>query len=264
MPEMSTPFSVMLSYAELAYLSALVGVEPTIGVDRNPFEGLSADEIAVAHTTARDALRARDLIRLDKEDLPLANDALLRMLGGYANPRVIVSAYRYVTDEELPLAWFGYLSEDATVIHTRPGDLLHALTAAPDVQSLARALIEFCSGGVLSTPAGAQLTLPARAIAEARASADAGDVGQVAQVLRTAGLDHEVAAALAADLSSPAAVTAITVAAIEGDADLRRLDAIYWQSSRLTDRLIVYTERNEVQISDGNDSEFLAILNEMM
>ncbi len=51
------------------------------------------------------------------------NDDLLRVLESCANPHLIVTAYRYVAGEELPLAWFGYRRNGGDVIHTRPGDL---------------------------------------------------------------------------------------------------------------------------------------------
>lgn len=259
------PFSVVLSHAELAYLLSLFAATPTIGIDRNPFDGLSAQEIAVAHTTARNALRARDLLRLDAEARPLVNDDLLRVLESCANPHLIVTAYRYVAGEELPLARFGYRRADAAVIHTRPDDLLHAFTLAPDAMTLAQSLADFCAGGAAaSLPASAPLTLPGGVMAAARAYADAGQADQVVQVLRTAGLDDDAATALAAELNNPAAVTAITFVATSSDAGTRRRDAIYWQSTSPAARLIVYTEAGAVQISSGGAAEFLAILNQMM
>lgn len=258
------PFSVVLSHAELAYLLSLFAAAPTIGVDRNPFDGLSAQEIAVAHTTARDALRARDLLRLDAEARPLVNDDLLRVLESYARPNLIVAAYRYAAGDELPLAWFGYCRADAAVIHTRPDDLLHAFALAPDAAALAVALAGFCAGGAaVSLPASTPLTLPGGALAAARAYADAGQSDQVAQVLRTAGLDADTAAALAAELNNPAAVTAIAFVTNDG-ATPRRRDAIYWQSTAPAARLIVYTGADAVQISDGGAADLLAILNEMV
>lgn len=258
-------FSVVLSHAELAYLLSLLGAAPTLGVDRNPFDGFDAASITLAHTTARDALRARDLLRLDAEDRPLVHDDLLRVLESYANPQLIVTAYRYAVGEELPLAWFGYCRAGAAVIHTRPGDLLHAFVLAPDAAALAEALADFCAGSAAaSLPAITPLTLPGGALAAARAYADAGQSDQVAQVLRTAGLDDDTAAALAADLNNPAAVTAITFVATGDDAETRRRDAIFWQSTTLSARLIVYTGADAVQISGGGDADLLTILNEMM
>jgi hypothetical protein len=259
----SAPFQVVLSHAELAYLLTNFNASPHLGVDRNPFEGLDDLQIAVAHATARDALRARDLLRLDAADQPLVHDDLLRVLESYVHPQLIVTAYRYVVNVELPLAWFGYRRADATVIHTRPGDLLHAFALAPDVTFLAQALTDFCAGAALPAPATAPLTLPGGALAAARAYADAGQSTEVAQVLRTAGLGDDTAAALATELNNPAAVTAITFVA-SGAAAPRRRDAIYWQSTTPAARLIVYTGADTVQISGGGAADLLAILNEMM
>jgi hypothetical protein len=260
----STPFQVVLSHAELAYLLTNFNAAPHLGVDRNPFDGLDDRQIAVAHATARDALRARDLLRLDAADQPLVHDDLLRVLESYANPHLIVTAYRYVTGEELPLAWFGYRRAGAVVIHTRPDDLLHAFVLAPDVAALARALVDFCAGGASPTPTRAPLTLPGGALAAARAYADAGQADQVAQVLRTAGLDDATATPLVADLNNPAAVTAITFVTNSVAAAPRRRDAIYWQSTTPSARLIVYTGADTVQISGGGTADLLAILNEMV
>ncbi|HAJ38603.1 MAG TPA: hypothetical protein DCL15_23295 [Chloroflexi bacterium] len=258
-------FSVVLSHAELAYLLSLFAATPTIGVDRNPFDGLSTQEIAVAHATARDALRARDLLRLDAEARPLVKDDLLRVLESYARPNLIVTAYRYVAGENLPLTWFAYRRADAAVIHMRPDDLLHAFALVSDAAALTQALADFCAGGTAaSLHAGAPLTLPARALAAARAHADTEQADQVAQVLRTVGLDDDTAAALAADLNNPTAVTAITCVATGDDARTRRRDAIFWQSTTPSARLIVYTGGDAVQISGGGAANFLTILNEMM
>jgi len=260
----SAPFQVVLSHAELACLLTNFNAAPHLGVDRNPFDGLDDQQIAVAHATARDALRARDLLRLDAADQPLVHDDLLRVLESYANPHLIVTAYRYVAGEELPLAWFGYRRAEAIVIHTRPGDLLHAFVLAPDAAALTRALLDFCAGGASPTPTRAPLTLPGGALAAARAYADAGQTDQVAQVLRTAGLDDAAAATLATELNNPAAVTAITFVANGGAAAPRRRDAIYWQSTTPAVRLIDYTGADAVQISGGGAADLLAILNEMM
>jgi hypothetical protein len=257
-------FSVVLSHAELAYLLALLGAAPTLGVDRNPFNGFSAETIAVAHATARDALRARDLLRLDVEERPLVNDDLLRVLQSYASPQMIVTAHRYVAGEELPLAWFGYRRGDAAVIHTRPGDLLHAFVLASDAGFLAQTLADFCAGGAaVSMPASAPLTLAGSALAAARTYADAGAVDQIVQVLRTTGLDNDAATALAIELTHPVAMTAITIVATGSAAEARRRDAIYWQSTTPAARLIIYTGDGAVQISSGGAGDFLAILNEM-
>lgn len=259
----SAPFQVVLSHTELAYLLTIFATAPHLGVDRNPFDGLDERQIAVAHATARAALRARDLLRLDTADQPLVHDDLLRVLESYVNPHLIVTAYRYVAGEELPLAWFGYRRAGAAMIHTRPGDLLHAFALAPDVVALAQALADFCTGGTSPTPISARLTLSGGALAAARAYADAGQADQVAQVLRTAGLDDDAAAALAADLNNPAAVTAITFVTNDGAAPHRR-DAIYWQSTSPAARLIIYTGADAVQISGGGAAELLTILNEMV
>ena len=264
MPTPPTAFSVVLSHAELAYLLSLVDAAPALGVDGSPLDGFSAGEMAVAYATARDALRARDLLRLDAADRSLVRDDLLHVLASYAKPHLIVTAYRYVAGEELPLAWFGYLHSDAVVLHTRPGDRLHAFALAADAAGLALALADFCAGDAPPAPASAPLTLPAGALAAARAYADAGQTGEVAQVLHSAGLDNDTAAALAAELNNPAAVTAITFAATGGDGGPRRRDAIYWQSTPPAARLIAYTEANVVQISSSGDASLLAILNEMM
>lgn len=264
---MSTPpaaFSVVLSHAELACLLSLLGAAPTLGVDRNPFDGLSDQEITVAHTTARDALRARDLLRFDGEERPLVNDELLRVLASYADPQLIVTAYRYAAGEELPLVWFGYHRGNAAVIHTRPGDLLHTFELTPDVALLAQALADFCTGGASPISTSAQLTLPGGALAAARAYADAGQTDQVAPVLHAAGLDAGAATALAAALNHPAAVTALTFAATTADAGTRRRDAIYWQSTAPATRLIVYTGDGVVQINSGGVADLLTILNEMV
>ena len=257
-------FSVVLSHAELVYLLTLFDSAPVLGIDRDPFEGYGAEAMMVAHVTARDALRARDLLHLDAEARPLVNDDLLCVLESYARPQQIVTAYRYAVGEELPLVWFGYRSADATVIHTRPDDLLHAFALAPDVSFLAKALVDFCTGGAASARSGSSLSLPGGVMAAARASADAGQADQVVRVLRTAGLDEDVSAALAADLNNPAAVTAITFAATDEDAQVRRRDAIYWQSTTPTARLIVYTEGGAVQVSNASDADLRVILNEMM
>ncbi len=259
-----TSFAVVLSHAELAYLLTLFAAAPTVGVDHDPLSALDDASRTVAYATARDALRARDLLRFDAADQPLVQDDLLRVLESYARPHLVVTAYRYGAGEELPLAWFGYRRAGAAVIHTRPGDHLHAFALAADNAALAQALADFCADGAAPTAHGARLTLPAGALAAARAYADAGQATEVAPVLRSAGLDDDTAAALAADLNNPAAVTAITFVAPGGDAASRRRDAIYWQSTTPSARLIVYTGTEAVQISSGADSELLAILNEMV
>lgn len=258
-----TTFSVVLSHAELAYLLSLLDATPTLGIDRNPFDGFNAQEIAVAHATARDALRARDLLRLDAEARPLVNDDLLCVLESYANPQLIVTAHRYAAGEELPLAWFGYRRGDVVVIHTRPGDLLHAFELAPEAAFLAQALADFCHGDAPPAPVSAPLTLPPGVMAAARASVDAGEIEQVAQVLRSAGLDNDAATALVTELTHPEAMTAITFVAAGNGAEPRRRDAIYWQSTPPAARLIVYAG-DAVQISSGGAADLLAILNEMM
>ncbi|HHY54540.1 MAG TPA: hypothetical protein GYA08_03805 [Chloroflexi bacterium] len=259
------PFSVVLSHAELAYLLSLLGAAPLMGVDHNPFDGFNAKEIAVAHATARDALRARDLLRLDAEGHQLVNNDLLHLLEIYTRPDLLITAYRYTTEEDLPLAWFAYRRNSGAAIHTRPGDLLHAFMRAPDAPFVAEALADFCASDVtVSLPASAPLTLPGDVMATARAYADAGQADQVAQVLRTAGLDDVAATALAAELNHPVAVTAITFVATGDNTSARRRDATYWQSTPPAARLIVYTETGAVQISSGGVAEFLAIFNEMV
>lgn len=260
----SASFQVVLSHAELAYLLTNFNVSPHLGVDRNPFDGLDDRQIAVAYTTARDALRARDLLRLDAADQPLVHDDLLRVLEVYANPHLVVTAYRYVAGEELPLAWFGYCSADVAVIHTRPGDLLHRFMVAPEMMILAQALADFCTNGTPATPVRASFILPGGVMAVARAYADVGQADQVAQVLRSAGLDAGAAQALAMELNNPAAVTAITLVATGADVRVQRRDAIYWQSTLPTTRFIVYTEGGVVQVSSGGSNDLLAILNEMV
>jgi hypothetical protein len=262
MPTAPTAFSVVLSHAELAYLLTLFDAAPALGVDHNPLGALDDASRTVAYATARDALRARDLLRLDAADQPLVNDDLLRVLESYAAPHLIVTAYRYVVGEELPLAWFGYRRTGAVVIHTRPGDRLHAFALAPDVTSLMQALADFCAGGALPAPTPAPLTLTAGALAAARAYADAGQPTEVAQVLRAAGLDDDAAAALAAELNNPAAVTAITCVA-PGGFDPQRRDAIYWQSTAPSARLIVYSGTDAVRIFGGDEAALQVLINEM-
>lgn len=263
MPTAPSSFSVVLSHAELAYLLSLLDATPALGVDHNPFDGFNVEAIALAHAIARDTLRARDLLRLDAEDRPLVNDDLLRVLESYAAPHLIVTAYRYTAGEELPLAWFAYRRADAAVIHTRPGDRLHTFALAPDGAFLAQALADFCTGDAPPPPASAPLTLPPGVMAAARASVDAGETEQVAQVLRSAGLDNDAATALVTELTHPEAMTAITFVAVGNGAEPRRRDAIYWQSTPPAARLIVYVG-DAVQISSGGAAEFLAILNEMV
>lgn len=258
------PFSVVLSYTELAYLLTLLDAEPMLGVDRNPFDGLAAEEIVIAQATARDALRARDLLRLDLDDRPLVDDDLLRILESYVSPQMVVTAFRFVVGEELPLAWFGYRRADATVTHTRPGDPLHAFALAPDMTALARAMVEFCTGNGHPMAARVPLTISGSTLAAARAAAGEGQAAEVVQVLHATGLDNDAAASLAEDLCSPLAVTAIALVAAAGDAPARRRDAIYWQSSESTARLMVYAENDAVQISSGSEADLLAILDEMM
>jgi hypothetical protein len=260
----SAPFEVVLSHAELAFLLTLFNAAPRLGVDRDPFDGLDDTQIAIAHATARDALRARDLLRLGADDRLLVNDDLLRVLETYTSAQTIVTAYRYAADEELPLAWFGYRRADVAVIHTRPADLLHTFAAAADDAYLAKALVDFCAGGAPTAPAGASLTLPGGVMAAARAYADGGQAAEVAQVLHAAGLDGDTATALAADLTNPAALTAITFAATGGDVAPRRRDAVYWQSTIPATRFIVYAEGDVVQVSSGNETDMLAIFNEMV
>lgn len=259
-----SPFRVVLSHVELAYLLSFFGVAPSIGVDRNPLEGLPAEQITIAQETASDALRARALLRFDAEGQPLLADDLLRVLGAYAGPQQMVTAYRYAADEALPLAFFGYVNDGDTVVHTRPGDLLHEFTLLSGASALIEALAAFCAGAKPAQLPRRQLSLPSQAIAAARAYADAGRALEVLQVLQEAGVPDPTAQSLADDLVTPSAVTTVTLLAQRDEGAPLRRDFIYWQSEPNNSALVIVERGSEVLIADGSEESISSIVNEMV
>lgn len=259
-----SPFRVVLSHVELLYLLHFFGATPAAGVDRDPLAGLSDEQITVALETAAAALRARDLLRFDGDQQPLLADPLLRVLGAYADPQQMLSAYRYRVDAELPLAFFAYVHEGDAVMHSRPADLLHEFSLLGDPSELFPFLAAFCAGGALGELTERRLALPARAVAVARAHADAGNSQEVMQVLREAGLSELNAQLLATDLVAPAALTAMTFLVQQPDTAPRRRDFIYWQSERPDSAMLLIEQGAEVLITDGGVASLATLINEMV
>ena len=253
-------FRTTLSHAEFSYLLKQVDSDLSIGVDRNPLDGLPEREIALAHIVARDALRARDLVRLDVDQAPLIQTQLLQTLQAYADPRQMVRALRYTSDDELPTAFFGYLHNGQTVTHTRPDDLLHELTLYNSPVGLLSSLVAFCTDGQVSAaPRQLSLALPGSTMAKARNHAENGRPLEIIKVLSEANVPAETATMLASDLVSPSTLTAITLFAIAQGGDLLRRECIYWQSeANHSALLIVYAGTpdqsvDQVLISDGDE-----------
>ena len=261
---MASPFKVVLSHVELAYLLSLFGVTPSIGVDHDPLEGLPTQQVAIAQQTASHALRARALVRFDEAQHPLLADELMRVLGAYASPQQMVTAYRYATDEELPLAFFGYATNGDAVTHTRPADLLHEFTLLSGTPALIESLAAFCAGAKPAELPRRQLALPAQSIAAARAYAGAGRTPEVLQVLLEAGVSQPAALLLADDLVTPSAVTTVTLLAQHDNGAPVRRDFIYWQSERNHSAMVIVERGAEVLITDGSEESISSIVNEMV
>lgn len=257
-------FQVVFSHAELATLFSLFGAAPTVGVDRDPLAGLTPEQTALVLETARHALRARDLVRLDDEQQPLLAADLMCVLSTIAAPQQVISAYRYAAGQDLPLAFFGYAAGDAHVVHTRPADLLHEFTLVPGKTALLERLAAFCAGDQAALLSRSQVVLPAQALASARVLADADQEADVVQVLRLAGIAEPDAKLLAADLLAPSAVVTITLAAqTEGDQAVRR-DFVYWQSAQNQAARVFVPHGHEVVIASAGEQTFLSLLNEMV
>jgi len=259
-----SPFRVVLSHVELLYLLQLFGATPAAGVDRDPLAGLSDEQITVALETAVAALRARDLLRFDSDQQPLLADPLLRVLGAYADPQQMLSAYRYRVDAELPLAFFAYVHEGDAVMHRRPADLLHEFSLLGDPSELFPFLVAFCADVPLGELPERRLALPARAIAVARAHADAGNSQGVLEVLREAGMSETNAQLLANDLVTPAALTTMTFLVQQPGAAPRRRDFVYWQSERPNSAMLMVEQGAEVLIVDGSVASLTTLVNEMV
>jgi len=271
MPTPPSTFQTTLSHTEFAYLLKQLGASLSVGVDRNPLDELSDGERELAHTIARDALRARGLVRLDAELNPLIQNQLLEILQIYATPYQIVTAYRYTADDELPAAFFGYRHNGQSVTHTRPDDLLHELTLYDGALGLLSSLIAFCAAGQTATaPRQLALSLPGIAVAAARHHADNGQTLEIVRVLSDASVPVATATMLAADLVSPSALTAITFFSFPKKGDILRRECIYWQSkANQTALIILYRgggEQTEEQVlvSDGNEESALSIFNQMV
>ncbi len=257
-------FHVVLSHGELVYLLRFFGVQPMVGVDRDPLADLPMEQVAVALETAGHALRARDLLRFDEAQQPVLADDLMRVLSAYADPHQMVSAYRYRTDDALPLAFFGYRQGDDAVIHTRPADLLHEFTLVREPGALIAALATFCAGAAPGELPRRQLALPAQAIAAARAYADAGRTQEVMQVLLAAGLSEPNAQLLAVDLVTPTALTTATLLVRRNGGAPGRRDFVYWQSERSDSAMVIVEQGAEVLITDGSAASIATIVNEMV
>lgn len=255
---------VVLSHVELVYLLRFFGVQPMVGVDRDPLADLPTEQIAVALETAGDALRARDLVRLDAEQQPVLADGLMRVLGAYADPQQMVSAYRFLTDDDAPAVFFGYVHNGDAVMHTRPADLLHKFTRLGDTRELIAALTVFCAGGAPGALPQRQFALPAQAIAAARAYADAGRTQDVFQTLVDAGVSASNAQQMAADLATPTALTTVTILTRRHGNDPMRRDFVFWQSERSDSAMVIVERGAEVMIADGSEASIATIVNEMV
>jgi hypothetical protein len=214
--------------------------------------------------TASAALRARDLLRFSNEQQPLLADDLVAVLSTYASPQLLISAYRYIVGEDLPLAFFGYLRNDNAAMHMRPADLLHEFTLFSEVSALTGALATFCAGAAPGELPHRRLAVPAHAIAAARAYADAGQAQAVSQVLLEAGVSESNAQFLADDLVTPVALTAVTLLVQPPDATPLRRDFVYWQSARSYSAMVIMEQGAEVLIADGSEKSIAEIVNEMV
>lgn len=279
MPTQSARFQVTLSHAELVYLLKLFGADPGVGIDRDPFEALSPEQITTAHDTAAAALRARNLLRFDADQQPLLADDLLCVLSGYVDPVQLITAYRYTNNDGLPLAFFGYRRNGDDVIHTRPGDLLHEFTLVHGIEALVEALAEFCGPAKMPARAQPPRRVPAAAMAAARAFAEAGRAGEIVNVLNRAGMAVAEAEVLAANLITPSALTTLTILTKRDNQPPQRRDCVYWQSDANHSALLIVYERgkaaaaqtdaapdaapDEVLIADGSEATLRALFNEM-
>lgn len=271
MPAPTAIFQTTLSHTEFAYLLKQFGARLSVGVDRDPLDGLSAEKIDIAYAVAGDAMRARGLVRLDSEQNLLIKNQLLQLLQVCANPRHLVTAFRYTMDDELPTVLFGYCRNGQTVMHTRPDDLLHELTFFDSLTGLLASLVAFCSGGrTTAPPRQLSLALPGLAVAEARNHAENGQTLEIVKVLNDANVPIEIANILASDLVSPSALTAITIFTLSEKGDESHRECIYWQSeANQSALLIAYAGSSDqiadqVLISDGDENSVLSIFDQMV
>ncbi len=192
--------------AEAAFLASLLGAHTLLGLS-DPFHGWLADEIGEAWERARTTLAERRYLEVAAEENLVIDTMVAALIGTWAFSQA--SFLLTVTRFDRTARYAFHLTRHLGVEQIEEDPSQVRLTALRDAAAVHQRIVELLGLQEQAAAASRPAAMPATALFEARAAALASGCEGAREVLAQAGVDPEIARALAETMADPRANAAL-------------------------------------------------------
>ncbi len=219
----STPnpalLQLLLTYEELAFVLKLVKAATLPGLRPPQGEPCTAEQETQSLGYAERSLRARELARLTPEGQFVVHKALLSAVSvcAYADQALLV---QHIKPDHTLVEFYGAHKDGAVVTQSQPEPGLYQLAVLQDAADLIAQALASSDCLSLMPASGAALTIGDDVLRQARQFAEQGMAAEAAALLAVDN-DAASAAAVAAALAEPHALSILTVYDSQADSTAR-------------------------------------------
>lgn len=259
---MTTPvenLDILLSRDELVFLLHALKADFVIpGLDPDPTGQPTQEQKDFSLAHAESALRARNLVTLNKKGRLDVQETLLSMLNTCAYPELMISLHHFPINKA-PSRTFWNLRSDVIVTHNRFEPSLHGFSMLKDRHVLCEQIVDSCKLMTSEKPDLPEVVITNQVLKVARETV-AKNLSETVQKLTSSGVDEQIAKELCVTLAGQHAVSALHLAA-QGPDQPPVQEAVTLLNGQTCTWLIINREQpDQISLKVINRSELLDLV----
>jgi len=252
------PIDFMLSRHELLVTLNALGAELIPGLGADPLGELYPEQSQLALTIAQRAMRARGFIQF-QEGNAVFHRWLLEAVSACAfAPRALMVLHKVQGSN--PVHYFAHLTDDVTVLHMRPEDVLHMFSLLPSKSYLIKQLVKLVGLTDEQKKTNISFLLTREQFIEIREYAEGGNITAAHGVLKTGGAPAEWS--FVETLANAPSLTVFQFLHVEADGEAMEEDFSVLNDGALAWLLV--TSGDTITVQQVSATEFQIYLDEML